>query len=439
LGPNAPVPNLILAQTMTTPGDATKSFIQLPPRVAQPARGGLTLIDAEDDSVPSNSSDTTSPICGWVMPNHLDVSLMVFDADGIMLGSIIQVQPDVAPGTARTGLRWDAPPGSDVPLGSPPAIENPHLRGVVNGLLAAGLRVGGAALDNLMDHIDSTLWVTAPLGLPAGGVSMLLGPPIAVVRGQLALSLSGMPSYDQSWLTTGASYVGPGNVYQPKPVPLESVPVAVRVGDQSFNDNGMLGYFTDGDYAHFYAVHGADTRTRAVRLGLRRAHRGLRELLGQPVAAADDGGYVTENHLVPVLPDGKPVAMTMFVDPRGSMPVVAGLLPPNWQTLPNGPVARALAAMKASFRVGPLLVADPAAVRMPLPAEMRGQWAWTARTDVTTWRDEDTVQTQNADATFAATPPRLSEGWLILSGALGQTTKTIERFHAARPRAPRRR
>jgi len=437
LGPNAPVPNLILAQTVTTPGDTTGSFLQLPPRIAQPSSGGLTLVEAEDDAVPSNSADATSPICGWVMPNHLDTSLMVFDADGTMLGSIIEVQPDIVGGVARTGLRWDAPPGSDLPLGSPPAIANAHLRGVIEGLLAKGLEVGGVALDNLMNHIDSTLWLTAPLGLPKGGVSMLLGPPIAVVRGQLSLSLSGLPSYDQSWLATGASYVGAGNIYQPAPVPLQSVPVGIRVGDQSFNENGVLGYFIDDDYSRFYAVHGAGTQTAALRAGLLQARRDLRDLVGARADAADDGGYVTENHLVPVLPDGIPVNMSIFVDPRGSLPVVAGLLPPTWRTLPNGPVARALSNMKATFRVGPLLVADPAAVRMPLPSEMRGQWSWTARTDVTTWRAEDKVQTQNANATFDASPPRLSEGWLVLSGALGETAKAVERFRTAPSRGPR--
>jgi hypothetical protein len=437
LGPNAPVPNLILAQTVATPGDASGSFIQLPPRIAQPSSAALTLVDAADDGIPANSADATSPICGWLVPNHLDTSLMVFDADGTMLGSVIEVQPDVVAGMPQTGLRWDAPPGSDVPLGSPPAIANAHLLGVVSGLLAKGLAVGGAALDSLMNHIDSTLWLTAPLGLPKGGVSLLLGPPIAVVRGQLGLSLSGLPSYDQSWLTTGTSYVGSGNTYQPMPVPLQAVPVPVRVGEQSFNENGVLGYFTSDDYSRFYAVHGSGTQTAALRAARRQARRNLRSLVGATVTLADDGGYVTEDHLVPLLPDATPVSMTILVDPRGSIPVVAGLVPPNWETLPNGPVARALAAMKAAFRVGPLLVADPASVRMPLPSEMRGQWSWTARTDVTTWRAEEKVQTQDATASFTTSPPRLSEGWLILSGALGETAKAVQQFRAMPSRSPR--
>src|SRR5262249_39047715 len=138
----------------------------------------------------------------------------------------------------------------------------------------------------------------------AGGVSVLLGPPIAVVRGDLALSLAGLPSYDQSWQATGVSYVGAGDTYRPAPVPLQSVPMSIRIGDQTFNNNGVLGYFTDDDYSRFYAVHGAGTQTAAVRAGLRRSMRSLRGLVGAPFAAGDDGGYVTENHLVTVLPDG---------------------------------------------------------------------------------------------------------------------------------------
>ena len=70
-------------------------FVQLPPRLSQAARVQLRFLQADCDAVASNSSDLTSPICGWVMPNHLDDSLMVFDAAGRGLGGCLWVPRSV--------------------------------------------------------------------------------------------------------------------------------------------------------------------------------------------------------------------------------------------------------------------------------------------------------------------------------------------------------
>ena len=78
--------------------------------LAQPMRLDFRLLDATSDAIRSNSSDATSPICGWLLPNHLDNSLMVFDAAGQNLGELIEIVKDEG-----TGVRWDAAPGSDAP------------------------------------------------------------------------------------------------------------------------------------------------------------------------------------------------------------------------------------------------------------------------------------------------------------------------------------
>src|SRR5690606_32712976 len=124
----------------------------------------------------SNSSALTSPIGGWLLPNHLDDSLIVFDPLGNNLGAVLMIEKDTG-----TGLRWDSVPGSSDPLGSPPNIANAHVQALVNGLLLAGAS-GSDALRELLDVIDTSLWAKSPLGQPLpGNLDVLIGTPIAVV------------------------------------------------------------------------------------------------------------------------------------------------------------------------------------------------------------------------------------------------------------------
>ena len=79
------------------PGDtvnAGKAY--LPPRVLAPARvDAHWLSAAHNQAVPGVTTDfvevndhpATSPVCGWIVPNHLDVSLAFYDADGSPVGS----------------------------------------------------------------------------------------------------------------------------------------------------------------------------------------------------------------------------------------------------------------------------------------------------------------------------------------------------------------
>jgi hypothetical protein len=404
-----------------TPTDtANRAFVQLPPRLSQPARLELSLLQADDDRVASNSADRTNPICGWVMPNHLDDSLIVFDAAGVNLGAVFAVERDVDhPGAPGTGLRWEAVPGSDAPLGAPPRIANPHLLRFVQGLLEQGL-AGSGALGDLLDAIDSSLWRIDPFGEQEGNLAVLLGRPLAVVRAAVALSLHGSPVYDQAWGETGTWYMDNGR-YVPRPPPYVSTPFRVRVGDLAHPTNGVLGYFQDDDYARFFAVYGAGAQTAALRRALQtgRLRQGQALRLLHAGAAADPGfgdGYVRRDHLVQVAPDGKRAMLTLLMEPRGVIPTVAGSLPAATATLAPGPVAEALRAMKTTFRVGPVL-ADPRRVRMPLPAQVRGKWGWMARKDVTSWRAEAPVEAGDDVARLDDTPRVLGEGWLTLSGA----------------------
>lgn len=402
----------IRAESVVTAGQNNQSFIQLTPRYSQAANLDFRLLDADRDDVFSSSSDLTSPICGWMLPNHLDSSLIVFNALGENQGSVIMIEKDMG-----TGLRWDAVPGLDIPLGSPPNLPNQHLQAFVMGLLQRGLE-GSDALVELLNAIDSTLWQSDPLGNDQSNFSILLGHPLALVRTRIRLTLYGDPAYNQSYSKTGDRATDG----------FTDVAFPVRVGDTGVKRNGVMGYFLDDDYLHFYPAYGYSPQVAQLRQALSlppaQAKAALSEIIrsGETMLTVSQSTptdpYLHLNNLIQLPADNKTQKyLTLIVDPRGLIPAISGIQPIEYLALASGQITSALENMAATFRMGPILT-DPDKIRMPLPGEIQGHWSWVARPNVTVWQEDDRIEPENPVARLAENPLRLSEGWLKLSGAL---------------------
>ena len=313
-------------------------------------------------------------------------------------------------------IRWDAAPGSNTALGADPDLSNQHLQKFINGLLATGTtNTGALAYNELMNAIDSTLWLTNQL---TGGnnLSVLLGKPLAVVRAEVELTLSGDPAYNQGWYQTG-EYYNDNGIFNPQDPPFVKVKFNVRIGDSLMKKNGVMGYFVNDDYTKFYKVYGLTSETEELQQLLKSGSASLN--LNQVKSALakstpPTSGYVITNHLIALAANEGSVKLTVIMDPTGDMPIIPGSLPGSSISLPNGPVSTAIENLSATFRTGPLLL-DPSQIRMPTPAEVRGDWAWVARKDVTEWQPDLTVTQQTAQASLSPQPLSLIEGWLSLS------------------------
>ncbi|MFB6456395.1 hypothetical protein ACE38W_14075 [Chitinophaga sp. Hz27] len=429
-GPIDPLENVFWSENFTTSSPNytnpnQKYFGQLSPRVSQPVNVRLNLLQQNNDSIHTNSSDLTSPICGWVMPNHLDNSLMVFDANGFNQGSIIKVQRQISDGNEENDfqytIRWDAVPGSNTALGAPPALENQHLQDFVMALLKTGFD-GSTAYDDLISVIDVTLWPMSNFKSQSGNQSILLGRPLAVVRGEVHMELAGTPMYNQSWADTGKFYDS-SQQYQPTDPPYMNTPFAIRIGDAYLSGNGAIGYFEADDYSNFYAVYGANGQTKELLKMFSRNTRGKINLAGFAAqkfnGVSFESNYVKQGHTITLTPKRNTVKLTMLVDPSGAIPVIPGSQPQFNISLPTGPVANALGNLKSTFRTGPLLL-DPDKIKMPTPAEVQGKWGWVARKDVTSWNEEKEIEQYTPIATADQDNLRLTEGWITLSGANNQ-------------------
>ena len=388
----------IVSQWLQTPPSVPDNLqlVQLAPRVAQLGRLSFRFSSAQPGGGESSSDPDTSPVCGWLLPNHLDQSLMVYDAGGNALGELLLT--GVA---ANLRTRWDPAPDSPSAVGAPVNIANDYLCGFVEGLLnqPGG---GGAALLELLAVVDATTWTIDPLGGSGNqGLSVLIGNPLALVRARLTLELDGPPVYDQSLPATGQGVTAA----------FTEIDFPVRLGSLVLRDDGLLGYFLDSDFSQFNSVYNPYDFV-------------------SPPKTSPPNVYVVQNDVRLQFnsdltsPPGSQsnACVTMVLDPRGSVHASAGILPVKSITLPPYYVSPALTRMEVTFRTGPLL-SDPETLRMPLPAEKQGQWQWLQRSDVTTWATPDAgIVKADATARLSTRPQIVREGWLKLSGALGKKT-----------------
>jgi hypothetical protein len=375
-------------------------IVALPPRFTSPARLWFRFVDATDDT--TDASATISPVCGFLLPDHLDGDLEIFDVDGSGLGAL---RPD-----AQTGVAWDNAPGRPSTVGPSPAlaIPNPHAAGIAQALLlwgTADAQVPGAREDALSAFLritDSTLWSVDPFGHSGDEhLSLLIGHPVAVMRARLFVEV--------------AEPVDPGAVNT------RSIPI--RLGSLAHWQDGLFGFFVNDDYNTLYCADGAAAYAREV--GPNRGFLQQINLVPDYYAqfAQDLGAGVTEgnapvNHpyvdssgLLWIVPN-QTYMLTLLVEPHNSVHATSGLLPRKEIGMRRDWVAAALAQLAPTFRFGPVLV-DPKRIRMPIPRDIAGTWSWDYRADVATW-SEDPVTNITGDALLSPDPAQGTEGWLKL-------------------------
>jgi hypothetical protein len=390
----------IVAEDMRSRAGA--AMLLMPPRLQEPSRLMFRLLDPSDNG--REATRDRSPVCGWVVPDHLDEALEIFDAAGTSVG---QLQPA---DDGRT-LEWQGVPGQQAPLGAPPQIAQGQVAGFVNGLLSWGLRDPALAageeppsehaLAALLRMIDATLWTNDPVGRAGNEhLSVIIGHPMALVRAELRLEVE--------------SDEDPRVMYAAARRELERTPLPVRLGELLALDDGLMGYFVNDDYARFYPVHESlapEARPSGPNQGFLGSAAAEPDMSPVPV----EHPYIDRAPVVEIRP-GQRVLLTLLVDPRGAVHVTSGFVPRKKIELMREHIAPALDAMALTFRVGPVLV-DPHTIRMPVPAEIRGGWSWVRKVNVTTWQ-EDPVVKATQDALLPDVPALLSEGWLKVSGAL---------------------
>jgi hypothetical protein len=379
--------------------DQHPQLIALPPRFTSPSRLWVRFMAADASEQEANA--TISPICGYLMPNHLDGALEFFDVDGTNLG-IVRPEP-------TAGIVWEEAPGRPSTVGQSPlrAIPNSFAAGIAQGLLQWGTAdatqdtLKEDALSALLRIIDSTLWAVDPFGHTGDEhLSLLVGHPVAIMRARVRLE-----------------------VKEPiHPETLATLAISLRLGALEHWQDGLLGYFVNDDYTRLYcadaAVAGFAREVGPGRGFLQPAslvsdfYQTFSDDLGVGVTQGSspvDHPYVDGSGVLTIRPNQE-ISLTLLVEPQTAVHATSGMLPRKDVGMRREWVAAALARLAPTFTFGPLLV-DVKKIRMPVPTEIAGTWSWDHRADTTTW-EEDPIVNATQDALLRPDPATGTEGWL---------------------------
>lgn len=391
--------------------DATERMLQLPPRVVQDSQLDFHFISNDDRNANVDLSPGANPICGWVVPNHLDRSLAVYAPDGTAWGELF---------LARVGgtytPRWQQDPTNPAAPASVDRIPNVYVRGILDALDQRA--DSGQAFFDFFQAIDETLWTINPRGrFQDLDLSVFVGRPLAIVRAELSLKLNGLPYENQDWWNT---FVFPDPLQDgddgTHPVPLGARDGglgnylwSIRLGSQVLRDDGLIGYYVDdsGGLADSFHVFNSVVLPD----GMQTTY--LRQIgpVGPP-RPGTTANYISLRFIddTVVQPDpgkNEVCRITMLVDPQGSVHGFSGLLPAVSRSVPSTLAKPALARMAYLFRAGPFLT-SPDKVRIPRPSARQGTWTWF---DNVIQTSTDFDQTDGR-VSFPSTPPLVKEGWL---------------------------
>ncbi|MGW2232178.1 discoidin domain-containing protein, partial [Streptomyces formicae] len=301
-------------------------FLQLPPRFLQAAR-------LRHDTVPGSPAMPSTPVVGWLMHNHLDRTLMVYAPDGAALGALRTLYHGPDPETS-----WAPLPHAPYSHPDPeidPAFEanHPHLADFLNELLS----LDNGAFAALTETVNSTLeHITDPSLAEDSAPVRLIGRPLALVRTDLGIDFLGEAATDPNWQ----------HVVQPPTPEHPEYLWAVRLGgspDQIHMPDGLIGYFSSStgpdqpiSYETFKAVRPDTEVTHPYVVEIPRGHD-LRLRARSPHQDRETHG------------------LTLLVDPHRSVHATTDILPVHSLPLDPHHIHHALARIRASFRLHPLL------------------------------------------------------------------------------------
>lgn len=379
--------------------------IYLAPRFTQPTRLRFLWESSESLSAQPfqeyNSNTAFSPVCGWLMPNHLDDSMFVYNVDGKALGYFETP-------TSAIDLKWRSKPQSngtgDNNLTNDIKGANPvfvsfitdflnRLTGGSNGtaetfqtailksnqfLLATGLKeslsmsvIKGRALVLTQAHISLEIYGNPPVAMGnsflSNANSAFSGKAptddltndakhmmrIPIARNPQTVPAS-YPTYDHCQRNTAG---------------IEGVNVPVMIGNDGYLNDGLVGYFIGGDFSTFYAV--SDIAPHSA--------NGISIQKASPILLN--------------LSNNSGVSLTLVMDPRVPVHAITGMLPEQSIQIPPDEYQKAMGNLKVYVSVSPILLESvqnissakevpgllsppPINYEFPLPKEIGYEWSW---------------------------------------------------------------
>ncbi|WP_025684207.1 hypothetical protein [Paenibacillus maysiensis] len=380
-----PLTPTFIAESLRTESD-TPGIVELKPRIDQGARLQFHWVSSERDEDELNTSPEAQPICGWVLPNHLDRGLTLYDPYGKILG---EVRLNGRVGSLGTTV-WEPAPEVESLSDLAWRERNRHLERFIHGLTHAPDQ--GGALSALLPAIDETLWVINPKERSFDkSLSVIIGRPLVLARVKLSLELDGEDLFHPKYFP----------LFRHRPDYVKKK-FKVKLGNLYSPKDGLIGYYLNDDYTKFYCVHKSN-----------RANSPYLEEIG-------------EASFFELPLTNRPIYATLLFDPSASIFSYTDVVPAKALNLPEKYYTQALQRMEVFFRVGPVLTTvlertpDASRIIMPTPHLTSGEWTWfeRSRTDENKWEPMIPVAEERKELP-SREAPTIREGLLRLK--LGET------------------
>lgn len=355
---------------------AENNRIKLLPRFVQPTRINFRWLSAnEGDNQETTDDPSTTPICGWILPNNLNGGLTFYDNAGQALGAInVNGEWDDVPG--ETSLATTIIEGQEIPN-----ITNPHLHKMVKTIITSGpefVENFNLCLNNALNHIDPENFAQNQ------SLALLMGRPIAVVRAAVNLELQGLPAINQDWIVFRQDMQQMRSLEERDTDDLTEVKVPIRIGEYQQLNDGVIGYWkeqpvADGGYEYenniFYAQQS----------DLNESDKIETQFIDSATNPDVEEGPINIIQSI----SSPPQHLTMLVDPRGSIHATAGILPSKVITIPPEQFSEALANIKVTFSTTPILTerTQQGRLQLPLPTAPDYDWVWLEQKGRDTWSE----------------------------------------------------
>lgn len=337
-----------------------KNTMILTPRLLQPSRLSFQWVSGEE-----------GVIFGWLVPNYIDSSLMVFDETGKIVGTFLEVEDQSGKGF----IKCLSPSGKVI---NPQEVKC-NLR-LTEFMRCFGKRMAEKkernfkALRHFVNFLSDEL---SGMNLPGmafqKNIMYFIGRPLALADAEFEIETHTAPWGRQTWTGEETSE----NL-------LDHIKVALRLGDQRKRSDGLAGFFKkknwkETNYDQFY-TYGSNK---------------------------DDQSYITYDNRV-MLPINAPVRHTLLFDPSQAVHLISGMFPVRQVRLSESGALAAQDRLNMEMLINPVL---SGADKLALPLAVLPEKRWSFYTE----EQGLTYPAQSSQLAFAEEyPMTLLEGWLKL-------------------------
>ena len=333
--------------------------LYLPPRLVQPARLNLRWHMLPKQRLDALGYTGRTPVCGWLVYNYFDETLVIYNTVGQHMGSI------------NSDGELQSEEGANHP--DTAHISDPTLKTFVNKLrsfhpghrpqpnsgndylpqLKQAIRKGQENINPEADHLEQ---------------SFLAGRPLAVVRASLDLQLKGLPEANKSWRALFKDMDATG--VQRSNRRFTAVEFPVKLGEYKNLNDGLICYWTqdsEGNFSHIGYFPQSNVQDIADMLDAADFDPHEHDYID----AIKEEGVANLRQSI----EATPIDLVILMEPDAPIHATTGIVPKKVLRLEPPMYRDALNAIQQSYFGAPLLTPTLPGHRhaLPLPS---GAWQW---------------------------------------------------------------